>query len=77
MIMSLLGVYLLTKGDGINDISEGKLEGIVMILLAGLTEALIYFVVRRLKTSNPWNHLFMSYFVGVFVMFSLVYDRFG
>lgn len=43
--------------------------GIAMVLLAALTEALIYFMVRRIKTDNHWNHVFLSYFVG-FVAFS-------
>jgi drug/metabolite transporter (DMT)-like permease len=43
--------------------------GIAMVLLAALTEALIYFMVRRIKTNNHWNHVFLSYFVG-FVAFT-------
>jgi drug/metabolite transporter (DMT)-like permease len=43
--------------------------GIAMVLLAALTEALIYFMVRRIKTNNHWNHVFLSYFVG-FIAFS-------
>ena len=35
-----------------------------MILLAALTEALIYFMVRRIKTDNHWNHVFLSYMMG-------------
>ena len=35
-----------------------------MILLAAITEAMIYFIVRRLKTPNPWNHVFISYLLG-------------
>lgn len=42
--------------------------GIVMILLAALTEALIYFLVRRIKTTNNWNHVFISYFLGAVLM---------
>lgn len=38
--------------------------GISMILLAALTEALIYFMVRRIKTDNHWNHVFLSYMMG-------------
>jgi drug/metabolite transporter (DMT)-like permease len=43
--------------------------GIAMVLLAALTEALIYFMVRRIKTDNHWNHVFLSYFVG-FIAFT-------
>ena len=35
-----------------------------MILFAALTEALIYFMVRRIKTDNHWNHVFLSYMMG-------------
>jgi len=42
-------------------------EGYVMIALAAFTEAIIYFIVRSIKTTNNWNHLFLSYFIGTFV----------
>ena len=42
--------------------------GVGMILLAALTEALIYFLVRRIKTTNHWNHVFISYFLGAIIM---------
>jgi len=74
--VTLLGVYLLTTGNGGSSFEMmGQLEGIVMILLAGLTEAFIYFVVRRLKTDNSWNHLFLSYFAGVVIMTLFMYDK--
>ena len=44
-------------------------EGFVMILLAALTEASIYFLVRDIKTTNNWNHVFISYFLGA-ILFS-------
>jgi len=42
--------------------------GLIMILLAALTEAFIYFLVRRVKTTNHWNHVFISYFLGAAIM---------
>ena len=45
-----------------------KYEGIVMILIAAFTEALIYFIVRNVKTNNHWNHLFISYGLGALLM---------
>ena len=42
-------------------------EGYIMIVLAALTEAIIYFIVRYIKTRNNWNHLFLSYFLGTFL----------
>lgn len=76
MLVTMLGVYLLTTGNGGSSFEMvGQLEGILMILLAGLTEAFIYFVVRRLKTDNSWNHLFLSYFAGVVIMTLFMYDK--
>jgi drug/metabolite transporter (DMT)-like permease len=43
----------------------------VMIFLAALTEAMIYFVVRNIKTENSWNHVFLSYFLG-FIFVSVI-----
>jgi drug/metabolite transporter (DMT)-like permease len=42
--------------------------GLIMILLAALTEAFIYFLVRRIKTPNNWNHVFISYFLGAVIL---------
>lgn len=46
--------------------------GLAMILLAALTEALIYFLIRRVKTSNHWNHVFISYLLGAVLMTAYV-----
>jgi drug/metabolite transporter (DMT)-like permease len=46
-------------------------EGYVMIALAAATEAIIYFIVRAIQTTNNWNHLFLSYFAGTF-LFSFI-----
>jgi drug/metabolite transporter (DMT)-like permease len=43
-------------------------EGFVMIFFAALTEALIYFQVRHIKTDNNWNRVFISYFLGMVIM---------
>lgn len=60
------------KEDGEKDSKEDKKEnfnyGLIMILLAALTEAFIYFLVRRIKTTNNWNHVFISYFLGAVLM---------
>jgi drug/metabolite transporter (DMT)-like permease len=39
-------------------------EGVLMVSLAALTEAFIYFIVRDIKTTNNWNHIFISYTLG-------------
>lgn len=42
--------------------------GIIMILLSAFTEALIYFLVKKVKTTNHWDHVFISYFLGALIM---------
>jgi len=73
-IFTLFGVYLLTseKNKSIEDKSNQpqppennkKYLGFFWIGIAALTEALIYFVVKKLKTTNNWNHIFISYGIG-------------
>jgi len=46
-------------------------EGYIMIALAAFTEAIIYFIVRSIKTTNNWNHLFLSYFAGT-ILFTFI-----
>ena len=46
----------------------GSSEGLGMILLAAFTEAVIYFLVRDIKTLNNWNHIFISYFFGAVIL---------
>ncbi len=43
-------------------------EGFIMILLAAITEAMIYFQVRNIPTKNNWNHLFIAYFIGTIIL---------
>ena len=69
MLLALLGVFLLAnkdwRFDHIMKESNGiSYEGLGMILLAAYTEAVIYFLVRDIKTTNNWNHIFLSYFLG-------------
>lgn len=42
--------------------------GLIMILFAALTEAFIYFLVKMVKTTNHWNHVFISYALGLVIM---------
>lgn len=57
----------LDKKEGFDNTPMFPYEGYVMIALAAATEAIIYFIVRAIKTTNNWNHLFLSYFAGTFV----------
>jgi drug/metabolite transporter (DMT)-like permease len=41
--------------------------GILMIFLAAVTEAIIFFLVRNIETENNWNHLFICYFWGAVI----------
>jgi len=75
MLLSLIGVYLLASKDMtflniLNDKNSNKnqLEGVFMIVLAAFTEAVIYFLVRDIKTFNNWNHIFISYFLGAILL---------
>ena len=79
VFIALLGVYLLTMEQQLqkhenyeNKKEELKenfpYEGFAMIFFAALTEALIYFQVRKIPTKNNWNHLFISYFLSSVVM---------
>jgi len=43
-------------------------EGIFASLMAAITEAIIFFLVKDLKTLNNWNHLFLSYLFGAIVL---------
>ena len=60
------GAYLLASAE--------SLKGVTMIVGAALTEALIYFLVKKLKTKNNWNHLFISY-IGGAVLLTAYYAR--
>jgi drug/metabolite transporter (DMT)-like permease len=69
IILALFGVFLLVSNEQFN-ISNiiNHPEGIIMILLAAFTEAIIYFLVRDIKTTNNWNHIFISYFFGAIIL---------
>ena len=70
ILLALFGVFLLVSDEKFNVMNVIKSpEGFVMILLAALTEASIYFLVRDIKTTNNWNHVFISYFLGA-ILFS-------
>jgi len=69
----------LKNNDNINDdkknindnISEHyKHEGIISVLLCAFTEALIYFIVKRIKSDNNWNQLFLSY-IYVLIIYTI------
>jgi drug/metabolite transporter (DMT)-like permease len=79
MGLAVIGVFLLTWNNGF-DLSNisfhmKSAEGLIMIILAAFTEAVIYFLVRNIKTGNNWNHIFISYFLGAIVLSGFFYDK--
>jgi drug/metabolite transporter (DMT)-like permease len=74
MFLALLGAVLLVYDDRretiVNEKNRGynTVMGITMIGLAAFTEAVIYFLVRDIKTTNNWNHIFISYFLGALIL---------
>jgi hypothetical protein len=78
MLLTIIGIYILSQQSKKN-IDEGfsqktalienfKYEGVIMMICAAFTEALIYFIVREIKTNNNWNHLFISYSFGALIL---------
>lgn len=71
-LLAIIGLALFVYGNYTVTKKEEEKEdfnyGLIMILLAALTEAFIYFLVRRVKTTNHWNHVFISYFLGAAIM---------
>jgi drug/metabolite transporter (DMT)-like permease len=72
LALFIYGNYTDSKEDDVEKDSKEKKEnfnyGLIMILFAALTEAFIYFLVRRIKTPNNWNHVFISYFLGAVLL---------
>jgi len=77
IISALIGVIILSheKIDNFQNIflknkntENFKYEGVIMMIVSAFTEALIYFIVRNIKTNNNWNHLFISYAFGAIIL---------
>lgn len=64
LILFVYSSYLQEIKNKNNKILTNFAYGFGMMLVAALTEALIYFVVKNLKTDNNWNQLFIAYFFG-------------
>jgi len=73
-LFSIIGLLLFIFGNYFNKSKVNNQEsstfyyGLYMIILAALTEAIIYFLIREVKTDNSWNHVFISYFWGTILM---------
>jgi drug/metabolite transporter (DMT)-like permease len=61
-----------------NDISKMTVfsYGFIMIIIAAITEAMIYFIVKNIKTDNNWNHLFIAYFFGAIITSLYVFKNY-
>ena len=69
MFLALFGVFLLVSNSHYDIMSIfNSPEGVMMLLLAAFTEASIYFLVKNIKTTNNWNHIFISYIWGAIFM---------
>ena len=62
-IFPVIGTWLMYY-----DNKKINMLGVAMIVLAAITEAMIYFIVRKLKTKNHWNTVFISYVLGAVVL---------
>ena len=58
-----------------NKMNNYLMFSLLMVFLAALTEAGLYFVVRDLKTKNNWNHLFISYFFGAILLSGSLFGK--
>lgn len=58
-----------------NKLNNYLMFSLLMVFLAALTEAGLYFIVRDLKTKNNWNHLFISYFFGAILLSGSLFTR--
>lgn len=64
------------KDEEFKMVKTNFIYGFGMMLVAALTEALIYFLVKNLKTDNNWNQLFVAYFFGAILTSILVIKKY-
>ncbi len=84
--LAILGLFAFVYGHYL-DISNSKTNisldnkkfyfGIIMIILAAITEAIMFFMIRNVKTENSWNHVFLSYFLGSIIMTWYIFSNGG
>ena len=81
-LIFIIGLFLLAYSDfyyqteeyknNIFDLTKKKqsynFEGILNMLISAITEAFIYFYILKIKTNNNWNHIFISYFIGLLLI---------
>jgi drug/metabolite transporter (DMT)-like permease len=83
IIFAIIGVIILSheKIDNFQNFflkskskENFKYEGIIMMIISAFTEAFIYFIIKKIKTENTWNHLFISYLFGA-ILLSIYYFK--
>lgn len=82
-LIFIIGLFLLAYSDyfyyqteeyknNIFDLTKKEqsynFEGILNMLISAITEAFIYFYILKIKTNNNWNHIFISYFMGLLLI---------
>ena len=82
-LIFIIGLFLLAYSDyfyyqteeyknNIFDLTKKEqsynFEGILNMLISAITEAFIYFYILKIKTNNNWNHIFISYFIGLLLI---------
>lgn len=71
-IITLSGVYMIAKEDNSNSNSKTINNWAVgAIIMAAITEVVIYLIVRKIKVDNPWHLTFFTYIGGAIL--SLIY----
>ena len=72
--LAFLGAWLLSTTS---QLDSYPYEGVVMILLAAMTEAIIYFIIRNMPSKNAWNHIFLSYLWGAIIFTAYLQPSFS
>lgn len=67
LIFFMLSNFLSSKSNKYDSNNNLFLYGFTMMIISAITEALIYFVVKNVKTDNNWNQLFVAYFFGAII----------
>lgn len=70
LFISLLSTYLL-NGNNVEketEQTEGKTKYYVAIIIAAITEALLYILIRRINHGNIWYKMFLTYVFGAILL---------
>jgi drug/metabolite transporter (DMT)-like permease len=69
--VTILGLFMFILDNYINTKKTNNANfnyGLIMLILAAITEAIIFFIIKEIKTDNSWNHLFLSYLWGSVIL---------